>query len=61
VPVSPVGEVLGVDVAAGAVVVEVEAGDEPLVGREAISTPLAGKPVKVDVPPGRYWPAGDVM
>jgi hypothetical protein len=30
-------------------------------GRDAISTPLAGNPVNVDVPPGRYWPAGDAI
>jgi hypothetical protein len=34
---------------------------EPLVGRDAISTPLAGNPVNVDVPPGRYCPAGAAM
>jgi hypothetical protein len=59
--VSPVGEVLGEDVVAGALFVEVDTVGEPLVGREAISTPLAGKPVKVEVPPGRYWPAGAEM
>jgi len=29
-----------------------------LPGRDAISIPIAASPVYVDVPPGRYWPAG---
>jgi hypothetical protein len=31
------------------------------VGREAICAGGVDKPVKEDVPPGRYWPGGDVM
>jgi len=31
------------------------------VGREAICAGAADKPVKEDVPPGRYWPGGEMM
>lgn len=31
------------------------------VGREAICIGVFVKPVNDDVPPGRYWPGGDVM
>jgi hypothetical protein len=57
----PDGELGIVEVPVGAGAAWAAAGGEPLFGREAISTPLAGKPVNVDVPPGRYWPAGEVM
>lgn len=29
-----------------------------LAGRDATSSEVVGIPVKVEVPPGRYWPAG---
>jgi hypothetical protein len=61
-PASLLGSAPGVVVPPiGASVAGAADGVEPLVGREAISTPLAGKLVNVDVPPGRYWPAGEVM
>jgi hypothetical protein len=32
-----------------------------VLGREATSIALVGEPVYVEVPPGRYWPAGAVI
>jgi hypothetical protein len=59
VPTSIPGEPLGI--AEAPVAAGVAGAADPAAGREAISTPLAGKPVKVEVPPGRYWPAGAAM